>query len=53
MTPGPWTTSGVAPATPYEVKVAAYLIVGAAFDDFVPVGNKTVPADLVYFLDEV
>ena len=45
MTLGPWTTSGVAPATPYEVQVAAYLIVGAAFDDFVPEGIKKVPVD--------
>lgn len=53
MTPGSWTTSGVAPATSFEVKVAAYLIVVAAFDDFVPEGIKKVPVDLAYFLDEL
>ena len=50
--PGPWTTSGIAPATSAEVKVAAYLIVRAAFEDFVPEGNQTAPTDLIYFLNE-
>ena len=48
-----WTSNGVAPATAEEIKVASYLIISAAFDDFVPEVNTTVPPKLTYFLDEV
>jgi len=48
-----WTSNGVAPATPDEIKVASYLIVSAAFDDFVPEVDTTVPQKLKYFVDEV
>ena len=33
--------------------MASYLIISAAFDDFVPEVNTTVPLKLSYFLDEV
>ena len=48
-----WTSNGVAPPTPEEIKVASYLIISAAFDDFVPEVNITVPRNLTYFVDEV
>ena len=48
-----WTSNGVAPATAEEIKVASYLIISAAFDDFVPEVNTTVPRQLKHFLDEV
>ena len=48
-----WTSNDVAPATAEEIKVASYLIISAAFDDFVPEVNTTVPLKLSYFLDEV
>ena len=48
-----WTSNGVAPATSEEIKVASYLIISAAFDDFVPEVNTTVPPKLNYLLDEV
>ena len=48
-----WTSNGVAPATAEENKVASYLIISAAFDDFVPEVNTTVSPKLTYFLDEV
>jgi len=48
-----WTFNGVAPATAEEIKVASYLIISAAFDDFVPEVNTTVPRQLKHFLDEV
>ena len=33
--------------------MASYLIISAAFDDFVPEVNITVPRNLTYFVDEV
>jgi len=48
-----WTSNGVAPATPEEIKVASYLIISAAFDDFVPEVNITIPRKLTHFIDEV
>jgi phosphopantothenoylcysteine synthetase/decarboxylase len=48
-----WTSNDVAPATAEEMKMASYLIISAAFDDFVPEVNTTVPLKLSYFLDEV
>ena len=50
---GFWTSKEVAPATTEEIKVASYLIISAAFDDFVPEVNITVPRKLTYFVDEV
>ena len=50
---GFWTSKEVAPATTEEIKVASYLIISAAFDDFVPEVNTTVPPKLNYLLDEV
>ena len=52
-TSGSWTSDKVAPESPEEIMVASYLIISAAFDDFVPEGNTTVPPKLTYFLDEV
>ena len=52
-TTGSWTSNGVAPATPEEIKVASYLIISAAFDDFVPEVKTTVPRKLNHFIDEV
>ena len=40
-------------ATPEEIKVASYLIISAAFDDFVPEVNTTVPRKLTHFIEEV
>ncbi len=48
-----WTSNGIAPATAEEIKVASYLIISAAFDDFVPEVNTTVPRQLSYFFGEV
>ena len=48
-----WTSNGVAPATPEEIKVASYLIISAVFDDFVPEVNTTVPRKLTHFIEEV
>ena len=48
-----WTSNGVAPATAEEIKLASYLIISAAFDDFVPEGNTTVPRKLSHFIDDV
>jgi hypothetical protein len=48
-----WTSNGVAPATPEEIRVASYLIISTAFDDFVPEVNITVPQKLTHFIDEV
>jgi hypothetical protein len=48
-----WTSNGVAPATPEEIKVASYLIVSAAFDDFVPEVDPMVPRKLNYLIGEV
>jgi hypothetical protein len=49
-----WTTNAMAPATTYEVKLASYLIVAAAYEDFVPEGpHETAPRDFSYFLEEV
>ena len=52
-TSGSWTSDKVAPASPEEIMVASYLIISAAFDDFVPDGNTTVPRKLHHFIDEV
>ena len=43
-----WTSNGVAPATAEEIKVASYLVISAALDDFIPEVVK-----LTYFLDGV
>ena len=43
----------MAPATAEEVKVASYLIVSAAFDDFVPEVDTMVPRKLNYLIGEV
>ena len=52
--PGSWTTNDVAPATTSEVKLAAYLMIVAMFDDFAPEGpHETAPSLLNYFLGEV
>ena len=48
-----WTSKGIAPATPEEMKVASYLIISAVFDDFVPEVNTTVPRKLTHFIEEV
>jgi len=48
-----WTSNEVARATTEEIKVASYLIISAAFDDFIPEVNTTVPRQLKHFLDEV
>jgi hypothetical protein len=49
--PGSWTTNDVAPATTYEVKLEAYLMIVAIFDDFTTEGpHETVPSLLNYFL---
>ena len=48
-----WTSNKAAPATAEEIKVASYLIVSAAFDDFVPEVNTTVPRKLNHFIEEV
>ena len=53
FTSASWTSNGVAPATPEEIKVASYLIISAAFDDFVPEVNTTVPRKLTHFIEEV
>ena len=50
---GSWTSNDVAPATAEEIKLASYLIISAAFDDFIPEVNTTVPRKLTYFIDEV
>jgi hypothetical protein len=52
--PGSWTTNDVAPATTNEVKLAAYLVIVATFDDFGPASpHETAPSLLNYFLEEV
>ena len=48
-----WTSNGIAPAAPEEIKVASYLIISAVFDDFVPEVNITVPRKLTHFIEEV
>ena len=51
--PGPWTTNDVALATTSEVKLAAYLMIVATFDDFAPASpHETAPSLLNYFLEE-
>ena len=51
---GLWTTNEVAPASIYEVKLAAYLTIAAAYEDFVPEApHETAPRDFNYFLEEV
>ena len=49
---GPWTTKGIAPATTYEVILAANLVVVAAYDGVDPEGDLLVPADLAFFLED-
>ncbi len=52
--PGSWTTNDVAPATTNEVKLAAYLMIVATFDDFAPPSPRdTAPSQLYYFLEQV
>ena len=52
--PGSSTTKDVALATTREVKLAAYLMIVATFDDFAPASlNETVPSLVNYFLEEV
>jgi hypothetical protein len=54
VAPGSWTTNDVAPATTNEVKLAAYLVIVATFDDFGPASpHETAPSLLNYFLEEV
>jgi hypothetical protein len=48
-----WTSNDVAPATTEEIKAASYLIISAAFDDFVPEVYTTLPRKLHHFIDEV
>ena len=50
---GSWTSNAVAPATIEEIKLASYLIISVAFEDFIPEANTTVPRQLNHFLDEV
>ena len=50
---GSWTSNEVAPATSEEIKVASYLIIIAAFDDYDPKVDTKVPRQLDYFLNEV
>ena len=50
---GSWTSTEVALATIEETKVASYLIISAAYNDFIPEVNSTVPRQLVRFLDEI
>ena len=52
--PGSWTTNDVAPATTNEVKLAAYLMIVATFDDLAHASpQETAPSLLNYFLEEV
>ena len=47
-------TSAITPATTFEVKLAAYLMIVATFDVFAPEGPyETAPSLLNYFLEEV
>ena len=47
-------TSAITPATTFEVKLASYLIVVAAYEDFALEGaHETAPSLLNYFLEEV
>ena len=50
---GSWTCTEVAFATIEETKVASYLIISTAYNDFIPEVNSTVPRQLVHFLDEI
>jgi hypothetical protein len=50
---GSWTSTEVALATIEETKVASYLIISAAYNDFIPEVNSTVPRQLLHFLDEI
>jgi hypothetical protein len=50
---GSWTSNEVAPATTEEIKVASYLIISAAFNDYDPKVDTTLPRQLNYFVDEV
>ena len=50
---GSWTSNEVAPATTEEIKVASYLIISAAFNDYDPNVDTTLPRQLNYLVDEV
>ena len=50
---GSWSSNEVAPATTDEIRVASYLIISAAFNDYDPKLNITLPRQLNYFVDEV
>jgi hypothetical protein len=50
---GSWTSNEVAPATTEEIKVASYLIISAAFNDYDPKVDTNFPRQLNYFFDEV
>ena len=50
---GFWTSKEDAPATTEEIKVASYLIISAALDDFDPKISNTVPPKLIHFIEEV
>jgi hypothetical protein len=50
---GFWTSKEDAPATTEEIKVASYLIISAALDDFDPKISNMVPPKLIHFIDEV
>ena len=50
---GFWTSKEDAPATTEEIKVASYLIITAALDDFDPKISNMVPPKLIHFIDEV
>ena len=50
---GFWTSKEVAPATIEAIKVASYLIISAALDDFDPKISNMVPPKLIHFIDEV
>ena len=47
------TSKEDAPATTEEIKVASYLIISAALDDFDPKISNMVPPKLIHFIDEV
>ena len=50
---GSLSSNEVAPATTDEIRVASYLIISAAFNDYDPKLNITLPRQLNYFVDEV
>jgi hypothetical protein len=50
---GSCTSNEVAPATTEEIKVASYLIISSAFNDYDPKVDTNFPRQLNYFFDEV